>query len=158
VCVCERERERRPSAARNKRNLTWRRAHFLNGMFPLALTGIMHRLRITGEKSPWRRSPPPPPCLPVPAPAPPPRRPADLPVGGKRSVMCRRSCDFSLSRRDAAVADADAIADARADRYKARSRFVLCYARCISTVSFTRLPRGDPFQYPPVRAMVPSPD
>lgn len=43
---------RRCTAARNKRNLTWRSAHFLNGMFPLPLTDIMHRPWITSEKSP----------------------------------------------------------------------------------------------------------
>lgn len=36
--------------ARNKRNLTWLSAHFLNGMFPLPLTDIMYLLWITTGK------------------------------------------------------------------------------------------------------------
>lgn len=36
--------------ARNKRNLTWLLAHFLNGMFPLLLTDIMYLLWITTGK------------------------------------------------------------------------------------------------------------
>lgn len=35
---------------RNKRNLTWLSAHFLNGMFPLPLTDIMYLLWITTGK------------------------------------------------------------------------------------------------------------
>ena len=48
--------KRRRSAARNKRNLTWRPAHFLNGMFPLPLRDIMHRLWITDGKIALRLS------------------------------------------------------------------------------------------------------
>jgi len=98
----ERERERwveewiqgwrrRRSAARNKRNLTWRPAHFLNGMFPLPLRDIMH-LWITDEKSPFAAS-----LLFF---RPSPHR------SGKRSRDCAGSFSlamFSLSRRDAAA-------------------------------------------------------
>lgn len=46
----KREGKRRRFTARNKRNLTWRSAHFLNGMFPSPPTDIMHCSWITGEK------------------------------------------------------------------------------------------------------------
>lgn len=44
--------------ARNKRNLTWRPAHFLNGMFPLPLRDII--CIVCGLRAKNRPSPPPP--------------------------------------------------------------------------------------------------
>ena len=109
--------KRRRSAARNKRNLTWRPAHFLNGMFPLPLRDIMHRLWITDGKIALRLS------LPLVF------RPLPLPLhhcSEKRSVNAPDRVILSSAAMPPRCSRADA------DRYLGQFRFVSYITQSVS--------------------------
>lgn len=118
--------------ARNKRNLTWLSAHFLNGMFPLPLTDIMYLLWITTGKIALVSISFSSPFLPLilsllSFSAPPPF---------VRKTLWRGVAGFSCDPPAAAM-----------PRSPIDTADTLCRSRVVSsTVSFTRFPHGNPFQ------------